>query len=101
MLVIESIAFNVPKLDIVGIGDEDAVIDETTLDETIILGEVDSDKIAESVYIDDAVFEAVDETVTLLEMDDMEVLVYIALIEKVSSLVVVTVIAALAVIDST
>ncbi len=101
MLVIESIADNVPKLDIVGIGDDDAVIDETTLDETIILGEVDSDTIAESVYIDDAVFEAVDETVTLLETDDTEVSVYTALVEKVSSLVVVTVIAALAVIDST
>jgi hypothetical protein len=101
VLVIESIADNVPKLDIVGIGDDDAVIDETTLDETIILGEVDSDTIAESVYIDDAVFEAVDETVTLLETDDTEVSVYTALVEKVSSLVVVTVIAALAVIDST
>ena len=49
VLVIELIAVNVPKVEMVGIGEKDAVIDNISLDETNTLGEAESDKMAEIV----------------------------------------------------
>ena len=73
------IALNVPKVEIVGIGEKDAVIENSPLDETVILDNAESDKMAEIVNIDDAVFIGNDETVDILEYDDAGVIVTIPL----------------------
>ena len=49
MLVKVLIAVTVSKVEIVGICEEDAVIDNSPLDEKIILEEAESDKMAEIV----------------------------------------------------
>ncbi len=94
------IAVNVPKVEIVGSGEEDAVIENSPLDETVILDNAESDKMAEIVKIDDAVFIGNEETVDILEYDDTEVPVASALVEKVSRLVFVIVVTPLDVLDT-
>jgi hypothetical protein len=82
VLEYELIAVTVTKVEAVGIGKEDAVTENWPLDETIILDNAESDKMAEIVYNDDSVFIADEETVILLENDDTELPVDVALVEE-------------------